>query len=394
MTDGPLHAYRAHCRADHLTPDPAQERAAERLQDLHRALRHYRPAGAGGWLARLGFGRGAAVPRGLYIHGAVGRGKSMLMDMFFENAGLAQKRRVHFHEFMLDVHAALHEIRKAGGERDPLGIVAADIAAQTWLLCFDEFQVENIADAMILGRLLRGLFDAGVVVVATSNTEPTELYKDKLQRDRFLPSIDLLCEKLDVLELEGALDYRRESLRAMSLYHAPLGPDAASALDDAFARLTATVPATSEILVVQGRAVEVPVCALGVARFPFADLCDKPLGPADYLAIAKRFHTVMVDGIPHLPPAKRNAAKRFLTLIDALYEHNVNLVCSADVAPDALFPDGDGVEAFQRAVSRLLEMQSEEYLALPHLVDIEGEPEYRTADEDDYAAGSIPAKRA
>lgn len=292
----------------------------------------------------------------------------MLADMFFDNAPLAEKRRVHFHEFMLDVHAALHEIRKGGGQRDPVGIVAADIAAQSWLLCFDEFQIENIADAMILGRLFRGLFDAGVVVVATSNTAPGELYKDKLQRDRFLPSIDLLVEKLDVLELDGPLDYRRESLRAMRLYHTPLGPDTEAALGDVFAALTRTVPATSEELVVQGRKVHVPLCALGVARFSFAELCEMALGAADYLAIAKRFHTVILDSIPSLPPARRNEATRFLTLIDALYEHNVNLVCSADVEPDAIYPEGDGAAAFQRAVSRLLEMQGDDYLSLPHLV--------------------------
>ena len=371
MTDGPLFAYRARCRAGGLKAEPTQELAAEKLQSLYRAVGDYRPAsGPAGWRERLGLTRRQRekAPQGLYLFGPVGRGKSMLMDMFFDSLELARKRRVHFHEFMIEIHAALHRIRGNGGRRDPLGIVAADIAARTWLLCLDEFQVENIADAMILSRLFQGLFDAGVVVVATSNTRPADLYKDKLQRDRFLPFIDLLHDKLDVLEMAGAVDHRRENLRAMRLYHTPLGSAAEAALDGAFARLTAGAPAAPETLPVQGRALEVTLTATGVARFTFADLCEAPLGAADYLAIAKRFHTVILAGIPRLAPARRNEAKRFLTLIDALYEHNVNLVCLAAVEADALYPEGDGADAFQRATSRLLEMQGEAYIGLPHLV--------------------------
>ncbi len=270
MTDGPLFAYRAQCRAGSLTSDPMQALAAEKLQSLHRAVRDYRPAsGTAGWRERLGLTlrQREKAPQGLYLFGPVGRGKSMLMDMFFDHVPVAEKRRVHFHAFMIEIHAALHEIRRRGAARDPLGIVSADIAARTWLLCFDEFQVENIADAMILGRLFQGLFDAGVVVVATSNTRPADLYKDRLQRDRLVPFIDLLCDKLDVLELAGALDYRRESLRAMRLYHTPLDGDAEAALDGAFTRLTAAAPAAPERLAVQGRALEVPLTASGVARF-------------------------------------------------------------------------------------------------------------------------------
>ena len=377
MTDGPLFSYRAHCRAGRLKSDPMQALAAEKLQSLHRAVRDYRPAsGSAGWRERLGFARRQreTVPQGLYLFGLVGRGKSMLMDMFFDSVPVVEKRRVHFHEFMIEIQAALHEIRRRGGARDPLGIVSADIAARTWLLCFDEFQVENIADAMILGRLFQGLFEAGVVVVATSNTRPADLYKDKLQHDRFVPFIDLLCEKLDVLELAGAVDYRRESLRAMRLYHTPLGRDAEAALDSAFTRLTAEAPAAPEQLAVQGRTVEVPLTASGVARFTFAGLCEEPLGAADYLAIAKRFHTIILSAIPYLPPARRNESKRFLTLIDALYEHNVNLVCSAAVEADAIYPKGDGADAFQRAVSRLLEMQGDAYIGSGHLVSGEAEP--------------------
>ena len=370
MSDGPLSAYRAHCRAGHLNHDPVQALAAEKLQGLHHALSDYHPSGGQeGWRARLGLARRQReeAPQGLYIFGKVGRGKSMLMDMFFDSVEKTHKRRVHFHEFMLEVHDALHAIRQKGGEQDPLSIVSSDIAADTWLLCFDEFQVDNIADAMILGRLFEGLFDEGVVVVATSNTAPTELYKGGLQRDRFLPFIDLICQRVDLLELDGPVDYRRESLTAMGLYHTPLGSAAGKALNDAFVQLTAAAPASPYKITVQGRTVDVPRCARGVAVFTFADLCEKPLGSADYLAIAKRFHTVILSDIPLLPPARRNEAKRFVTLIDALYEHRVNLLCSAEGPPDALYPEGDGSAAFQRAVSRILEMQGDDYLAEPHV---------------------------
>jgi len=376
MTDGPLFAYRAQCRAGRLKSDPTQALAAEKLQGLHGAVSDYRPAtGLAGWRECLGLARRQRemAPQGLYLFGPVGRGKSMLMDMFFDSVSVVEKRRVHFHEFMIEIQAALHEIRGRGGARDPLSIVAADIASRTWLLCFDEFQVENIADAMILGRLFQGLFKAGAVVVATSNTRPADLYKGKLQYDRFVPFIDLLCERLDVLELAGPVDYRRESLRAMQLYHTPLGRAAETALDNAFTRLTAGAPAAPEQLAVQGRMVEVPITASGVARFSFANLCEQPLGAADYLAVAKRFHTVILSDIPHLPPARSNESKRFLTLIDALYEHNVNLVCSAAVEADGLYPEGEGADAFQRAVSRLLEMQSDAYIGLGHLVSAENE---------------------
>jgi cell division protein ZapE len=403
MTDGPIFAYRTLCHASHLQHDDAQALAAEKLQSLHHAVQDYRPNnGSGSWRDRLGLTRRRdPAPQGLYIFGRVGRGKSMLMDIFHDTVDIEHKRRVHFDEFMLEVHGALHEIRKGGGEQDPLGIVAADIAAETWLLCFDEFQVDNIADAMILGRLFQGLFDAGVVIVATSNTAPTELYKDKLQRDRFEPFIELLCEKLDVLELDGEYDYRRESLRAMQLYHTPLTPEADSALDNAFEQLTAGGHGAPSEITVQGRTVAVPLTSRGVARFSFADLCDNPLGAADYLAIAKKFNTLILSGIPYLKPSRRNEAKRFISLMDSLYEHNVNLVCSAEVAPDEIYPEGDGVDPFQRAVSRLLEMQGDDYLALPHITDdeqddsvVSAEPDRDGSDNqtDDRALGDEPVR--
>ncbi len=403
MPDGPIFAYRTLCHDEHLQHDDAQALAAEKLQSLHHAVHDYRPNnGSGTWRDRLGLSRRKdPAPQGLYIFGRVGRGKSMLMDIFHDTVDIEHKRRVHFHEFMLEVHGALHEIRKRGGEQDPLGIVAADIAADTWLLCFDEFQVDNIADAMILGRLFQGLFDAGVVVVSTSNTAPTDLYKGKLQRDRFLPFIDLLCEKLDVLELDGAFDYRRESLRAMRLYHAPLGPEADTALDHAFEQLTAGAHPAPDEISIQGRTVAVPLSARGVARFSFADLCDNPLGAADYLAIAKKFNTLILSGIPYLKPSRRNEARRFILLMDSLYEHNVNLVCSAEVAPDEIYPEGDGVDPFQRAVSRLLEMQGDDYLALPHVTEDEpedlvvgAEPDREESDDqsDHRALGGEPER--
>ena len=376
MTEGPLFSYRAKCRSGNLRSDPFQGSAAEKLQKLHQEVCNHRPASASvGWRERLGFSRRLceSAPQGLYLFGPVGRGKSMLMDMFYDSVPVVEKRRVHFHEFMLEVHAALHEIRGQGGARDPLSIVSANIVARAWLLCFDEFQVENIADAMIIGRLFQGLIKAGAVIVATSNTRPADLYKDNLQHDRFAPFIEILCGSLEILELAGPVDYRRENLRAMRLYHTPLGRDSEAALDDAFNRLTAGATAVTERLLVQGRTVEVPFTASGVARFTFANLCGTPLGAADYLAIAKRFHTVILSNIPYLPPTRRNESKRFLILIDALFEHNVNLVCSAAVEADALYPEGDGASAFQRAVSRLLEMQGDAYIGMDHLVTTKSE---------------------
>jgi cell division protein ZapE len=369
MTGGPLAAYRALVDAGNVKPDPAQLLAAEKLQSLYHALRGYRPGGGNGWRARLGLARqrGEAPPQGLYIFGAVGRGKSMLMDLFFDGAPVAAKRRVHFHAFMLEVHDTLHAWRRAeGAVADPLPRLAAKIAAETWLLCFDEFLVENIADAMILGRLFEGLFEAGVVVVATGNTAPRDLYRDGLQRDRFLPFLDLLARRLDVLELDGPVDYRRDSLAGLALYHAPLGPAAERALEEAFARLTGGVPAAPRTLHVLGRTLAVPKSVLGVAMFSFTELCERPLGAADYQALARAFHTLVIAGVPQLAPARRNEAKRFLTLVDTLYEHGVKLVVSAAGPPDSLYPAGDGAAAFQRAVSRILEMQGEAYLAEPH----------------------------
>jgi cell division protein ZapE len=292
----------------------------------------------------------------------------MLMDLFFETAPVEKKRRVHFHEFMLEVHDRLHRHRQeAAGEGDDVAVLADVIAGDATLLCFDEFQVTNIADAMLLGRLFAALFDLGVVVVATSNVAPDELYAGGLQRERFLPFIDLLKERLDILALDGLMDYRLARLQGMRVYHQPLDAAASAALDEAFAQLTDGAAGEPATLTVQGRRLAVPRAAKGVARFRFADLCERPLGAADYIAIATHFHTVVLAEIPQMSRAQRNEARRFMTLIDALYEHKVNLVCSAAAAPDALYAEGDGAFEFRRTASRLMEMQSRDYLARPHL---------------------------
>ena len=367
MTEGPLPAYRSLLDAGELRPDETQTEVAERLQALYDACRPYRPRGNGNGNGRRRSRKRAGTPRGMYLSGGVGRGKSMLMDLFFEALPDEGRRRVHFHAFMLEVHDTLHRWRQDGnGLDDPLARLAAETAAMTWILCFDEFQVDNIADAMILGRLFTALFDNGVVVVATSNNAPADLYKDGLQRDLFLPFITLIGERLDLFELDGPIDYRRDRLREMRLYHTPLGDGSAAALDTAFARLTAGAVAASRTLSVQGRDLVVPRCARGVADVSFATLCELPLGAADYLAIAREFHTVILRDVPLLAADRRNEARRLVTLIDVLYDHRVNLVVSAAGPPDALYPDGADAGMFRRAASRLMEMQGDDYLAQPH----------------------------
>jgi cell division protein ZapE len=355
--------YRARLAAGEILPDPAQALAVEKLQSLARALAAYRPAsGSGGWRARFGLRpSGAEPPQGLYIFGGVGRGKSMLMDLFFAEAPVEKKRRVHFHGFMLETHERIHrQGKRAPG--DPIGPVAKAIAAETTLLCFDEFHVTDIADAMILGRLFQALFAAGVVVVATSNRAPDDLYKDGLQRERFLPFIDLLKKRLDVLELDSGRDYRLAKLARRPVYHWPLTGAAHEALEAAFADLTDGAAGESLTIEVMGRRLTVSRAAAGVAWFTFDELCVRPLGAADYIAIAERFHTIILEGIPAMGPEQRNEAKRFNTLIDALYDRGRNLVASAAAAPEALYPTGDFSFEFQRTVSRLEEMQSAEYI--------------------------------
>ncbi|HWK44111.1 MAG TPA: cell division protein ZapE [Stellaceae bacterium] len=358
----PLAVYRARRAAGDLKPDPMQELAVEKLQILHRVLQGYRPpATERGWRARLGLVSGVRPPQGLYMFGGVGRGKSMLMDLFFATSTVGAKRRVHFHAFMQEVHDAIH-ILNAEAAGEPIQLLARDIAARTTLLCFDEFQVTNIADAMILGRLFEALFAAGVVVVATSNRAPDELYKDGLQRERFLPFIALLKQHLDVFELENGRDYRRARLLGRPVYYSPDDAAAAASLAQTFAELTDDAPGEKATLTVKARQVPVPRQAKGVAWFSFDGLCRQPLGPADYLALAATYDTILISGLPIMGPEDRNAAQRFNTLIDTLYEAKVRLVVSAAAPADRLYPEGDGSFEFQRTVSRLLEMQSIEYL--------------------------------
>jgi cell division protein ZapE len=372
---GPLAAYRELVQGGTLASDDAQLLAIERLQDLWVKLRGYdpppRPQGFS--LSRLLRRRpteGAPDdrPNGLYLVGDVGRGKSMLMDLFFAQIAILRKRRIHFHRFMQEVHARIHAWKTANPNGDdPIPPLADRIAAEAALLCFDEFQVNDIADAMILGRLFQRLFDRGVVVVATSNTAPGDLFRGKPGRDAFLPFIELLKQRLDVLVLEGERDWRRQRLRGMPTWHVPADARAERALDDAFRQLTASAPAARDRLLVMGRILHVPLAAAGVARFDFATLCGTALGAGDYLALATHFTALVLDGVPRLSPDNFDEARRFIVLVDALYEHRVKLVASADALPDQLYQRGEGAKAFERTASRLEEMQSQDYLALAHL---------------------------
>lgn len=366
----PIDLWRGRVEAGTLTADPDQERAARALTELSERLRSWKPG------ATSLFGKPKPAPRGLYLWGGVGRGKSMLMDLFVETAPVASKRRAHFHEFMQEVHARIGRWRSLtpgqrrrqpehvrGAGEDPIPPVARGLAGEARLLAFDEFHVTDIADAMILGRLFERLFAEGVTVVATSNRHPDDLYRDGINRQLFLPFIDLLKTRLDVMELDGGVDHRLRQLEAAPVYYAPLGAEADHAMDQAWDRLTSGAVPQRCTLDVQGRQLVVEREIAGVARFSFAELCARPLGPADYLALAERFHTVLLDRVPKLSPDKRNEAKRFVTLIDALYEARTKLVMSADAEPDDLYPAGDGAFEFERTASRLMEMRTHDYLA-------------------------------
>lgn len=370
MKRGPRPRYDALIAGGALAHDPAQDEAVDRLQRLHDALKKRRRP----W--RRVFSNGGPAPKGLYLWGAVGRGKTLLMDLFFNNADIAARRRAHFHEFMADVHERIagwraaddrakrrHSAYNRKAPDDPMAPVAHDIAQDAALLCFDEFQVSDIADAMILGRLFTALFEEGVVVVATSNRPPDDLYKDGLNRQLFEPFIDLLKNRIDIFELKSAKDYRLAKLEAAPVYYQPLGPAADAAMDAAWETMICGARERRETLPVKGRKLTVPRAARDAARFDFSDLCEKPLGANDYLAIARHFGALYLDRIPVMGPHMRNEAKRFVTLIDAIYDTRTKLVCSADGEPHELYPAGDGAFEFERTASRLMEMRSEDYLA-------------------------------
>lgn len=360
-------AYQTLLATGQIKADPAQSQAVEALSRLAADLTSVQPPSL---LARLlGKPDKPPAPRGLYLYGPVGRGKSMLMDLFFEAVPVAARRRVHFHAFMLEVHDRIHGWRKKEAA-DPLAQVAADIAAQTRLLCFDEFQVTDVADAMILGRLFTALFKQGVVMVATSNTAPESLYEGGLQRALFLPFITLLRERCVVQEVAGPQDYRRLFRTTHSTYLMPDDEKTAALLEQMFLDLTRTDTAQPVRHEVKGHVLTVPRAAHGTAWFTFADLCEQPLGSVDYNLLAGLYHTFFLAHVPAIHHEARDVARRFITLIDMLYDHKCKLVISAAVEPEWIYGAGSLVGEFARTVSRLHEMQSEDWWAEPHRSDL------------------------
>jgi len=377
MLSPPPASFRTHYQAlvasGAIEPDAAQEEVAEAFADLDQRLARYKPLRKQGLLGRLFADKDDASPRGLYVHGDVGRGKTMLMDLFFQHSAVEHKRRAHFHEFMAEVHERIYGFRQniARGEiadGDVIALTAASIFDQVWLLCFDEFHVTDIADAMILGRLFAKLFDLGTVVVATSNVAPDDLYKGGLNRALFLPFIAQISEHMEVLRLDARTDFRLEKLAGVKMWLVPAGREADAALDSAWIKMTGNAIGKSRDISIKGRILHVPCSAAGVARFTFAELCEQPLAASDYLRLAHDYHTIMIDRIPVMDYAERNAAKRFIVLIDTLYDNGVKLMASAEADPLSLYTATEGHEAneFKRTSSRLIEMSSESYLALPH----------------------------
>jgi cell division protein ZapE len=368
-----LEQYQALIASGAIEPDAAQEETAKAFAALEQRLENYKPARKNGLLSRLFADKNGGPPRGLYIHGEVGRGKTMLMDLFFQASPVTHKRRAHFHEFMAEVHERIHGYRQEISRGQPvngdvIALTASTIFDEAWLLCFDEFHVTDIADAMILGRLFAKLFELGTVVVATSNVAPEDLYKGGLNRALFLPFIAQISEHMDVMRLDARTDFRLEKLTGVKRWLVPDDSDASAALNKAWAKMTGNAPCRPREISIKGRILHVPCSSHGVARFAFADLCEQPLAASDYLRLARDYHTILVDHVPVMDYAERNAAKRFIALIDTLYDNAVKLMASAAADPLALYLATEGNEAneFKRTSSRLIEMSSESYLALPH----------------------------
>ncbi len=352
-------AYDALAKAGHLQDDHAQRAVLKEMAALCDVLERRKRR-------RILPGHTGEAPGGFYLHGSVGTGKSMLMDLFHAHLRVTAKRREHFHAFMLDIHARLDGLRRAG-ESDPIVHAAKAIARETPVLCLDELQVTDIADAMILGRLFGALFKEGITLIATSNRAPEELYKDGLQRDRFLPFIAMLKTRMRVMALNGGRDYRLELARHLAtLYFTPLGKKADRFLKDTFASLTHAARPVPRTLNAQGRTLTIEKTHGGVAWASFRELCEAALGPADYLEIARGFSVLLFSDIPRMGAEQRNEAWRLVTLVDALYEHGVMLICTAETEPAALYTGGDGSFEFARTISRLREMQSDSYVHREH----------------------------
>lgn len=361
----PLERYSDMVDRGELQPDAAQSRIAHFFDDLYQricapgffAMPHYRV------LQYLFRRPDEKQGRGMYLWGDVGRGKSMLMDLFYVSIPLSAKRRVHFHRFMLEVHTRIHELRQGNQRGDPLMVVAKEIAERYRVLCFDEFQIHDIADAMILSRLFTALFNQRMIIVFTSNRPPEELYNNGLQRERFLPFIQLLKQRVKVVELAAQEDYRRSRMASLSqVYSYPLGAAAERFLRSTFAALTSGGKVGALNIEVQGRTIHVQQACRDMAYFEFQQLCGQPLGAADYLALAGFFRIFLIGSIPRMGPEMRNEAKRFTTLIDVLYEQRAMLICTAETSPEQLYAMGDGSFEFERTISRLIEMQSADYL--------------------------------